>query len=340
MPKEPVSWLCCITSWHLVFSPTCALCSSLTYTFLTHTFGWQNLPRATEHHDTILVSAWGSYQVKIRNSASMRWVCLNYQLSTDTLPTMPYQSHEIVTVVTTSQHISQFLREAVDRAMGRLDQLASASIMVQCTHHIYVVPTDNCKHCASFSNYPPDFVPIIFSADLNIARLFHASCLHQHWLQWFRGYGALLKRTESSVSWLIISTKSQGNSWPLKPYFSVMKCKKELYTQIQVYLKNLRWLRSKFLCHGNFHSPSMALGHPWINLFTSLCNRHTSTKYCCLISNHKKQQQVAHSRGFLDDFLMPPLYTAVSFKKVDIVAMLVSKHLHLHMPVQKQCRCS
>ena len=42
---------------------------------------------------------------------------------------------------------------------------------------------------------------------------------------------------------------------------------------------------------------------------------------------------------FLNNFLMTPLYTTVSLKKVDIVAMSIPKYLHLHMPVIKSEKC-
>ena len=39
-----------------------------------------------------------------------------------------------------------------------------------------------------------------------------------------------------------------------------------------------------------------------------------------------------YSWCFLNDLLVSPLYTAVPLKQVHSVSMLVSKHLHFHMP--------
>ena len=40
---------------------------------------------------------------------------------------------------------------------------------------------------------------------------------------------------------------------------------------------------------------------------------------------------LTHSRSFLNDFLMSSLNRAVPLKQIDIVPMLVSKHLYLNM---------
>jgi len=50
-------------------------------------------------------------------------------------------------------------------------------------------------------------------------------------------------------------------------------------------------------------------------------------------SDNKSELKLeTHSRCFLDDLLMTSLYTAVSLKQVDVVAVSVTKYLHFHMP--------
>ena len=42
-----------------------------------------------------------------------------------------------------------------------------------------------------------------------------------------------------------------------------------------------------------------------------------------------------YSWCFLYDLLVSSLYTAISLKQVDGVSMLVSKHLHFHVPAEQ-----
>ena len=54
----------------------------------------------------------------------------------------------------------------------------------------------------------------------------------------------------------------------------------------------------------------------------------------------RERQRKTHGWRLFDDLLMSSLYTAVSLKQVDIVAMLVTEYLHLYMPADKQLTSS
>lgn len=45
------------------------------------------------------------------------------------------------------------------------------------------------------------------------------------------------------------------------------------------------------------------------------------------------QKLTTYPWSFLDNFLMSSLYTAISFKQVDCIAMLISKYLNFYVPV-------
>lgn len=58
-----------------------------------------------------------------------------------------------------------------------------------------------------------------------------------------------------------------------------------------------------------------------------------SNYYKNMSVDKKYLQLSAHPWCLFNDFLMPPLHTAVSFKQIHCIAVLVTKYLDFNMPV-------